>query len=190
MPDDATLLARIRDGDSAALGVLYEITFRDLWVFARRYVGDALAEEVVQDVFLTLWTRRDWSVHTTVRAYLFGAVRHRALNVVHRREIEARASEILVRDAVRDTSPIQSDDVAADSELRTLIAQTIATFPERQRAAIILRIDRNLSYSEIGGALGISATAAGNLVKKGEAKLRTALRPYLSPTPPPTDAEK
>lgn len=176
--DELALVRRIQLGDSAALGALYEAAFQDLWLFARRYVGDAFAEEIVQDVFLWLWTRRDWNIKTTVRAYLYGAVRHRTLNSKHRHAIEARATELLLRDSTLESS-LEEPDSLNTAELRAMIAKTVATFPERQRAAIILRIDRGLSYSEIGDALGISATAAGNLVKKGETKLQEALRPFL-----------
>jgi RNA polymerase sigma-70 factor (ECF subfamily) len=177
IPNDTALVERLRAGDESALGILYEANFHDLWVFARRYVGEALAEEVVQDVFLWAWTHRTWTIKTTFRAYLFGAIRHRALNVVHRDAIETRAAELIQRDATELYR--REDDVsgtAARAELRLAVARTVAALPERQRAAIILRIDRGLSYAEIGESLGISATAAGNLVKKGEEKLRTALR--------------
>jgi len=178
---DVELAEKIRDGDRDALTSLYEATFRDLWVFARRYVGPTRAEDVVQDVFLRMWTKRTWTIQTTVRAYLFGAVRHRALDVTHRTSIEVRAEETIRRDDAIEQDGIHPADTAVNAELRTMIHQTVAQFPERQRAAIILRIDRALSYSEIGDALGISATAAGNLVKKGEAKLREALRAYRPP---------
>lgn len=178
--DEAALVERLRAGDETALSILYEANFHDLWVFARRYVGEAFAEEVVQDVFLWVWTHQTWTIKTTFRAYLFGAIRHRALNLVHRDAIETRAAELLQRDATELYR--REDDIsgtAAHAELRRAVAQTVAALPERQRAAIILRIDRELSYAEIGESLGISATAAGNLVKKGEEKLRAALRTYM-----------
>jgi RNA polymerase sigma-70 factor (ECF subfamily) len=185
---DASLLARIRVGDQSALGALYEATFHDLWVFARRYVGAELAEEIVQDVFLRVWTRPDLTIQTTLRAYLFGAVRHHALNMVHRATIESHAQDIMTTDAAMAAADLAPDS-AARAELRSAIARTVVAFPERQRAAIILRIDRELSYAEIGDILGISATAAGNLVKKGEVKLRIALRAFRPETPSSLDAE-
>ena len=176
--DDLALVDRIRAGDSGALGVLYERTFRDLWVFARRYVDESRAEEIVQDVFLKFWARRDWVISTTPRAYLFGAVRHHALNVMHRDVIEARSAEVLRRDV-----ETHADDGGIDLELHTLLANTVAAFPERQRAAIVLRIERELSYREVGDALGISATAAGNLIKKAEDKLRRVLGDWAARRP-------
>jgi DNA-directed RNA polymerase specialized sigma24 family protein len=63
-----------------------------LLAFGTRYVGDAArAEELVQDVFFTLWERRaEWIVTGTVPAYLFSAVRSRALNVRRRDAVEQR----------------------------------------------------------------------------------------------------
>jgi RNA polymerase sigma-70 factor (ECF subfamily) len=139
-------------------------------------VDEDRAEEVVQDVFLRLWTRRDWTITTTVRAYLFGAVRHRALNLVHRNNLEARSAELMLRDAA--AYDLDDEEDSDDRELRRVLIQAITTFPERQRAAIVLRIERELSYREIGDVLGISATAAGNLVKKAEDKLQRVLQDW------------
>jgi RNA polymerase sigma-70 factor (ECF subfamily) len=172
--NDASTVARIRAGDEAAFDALYVQTFQELWSFARRYTDVTVAEEVVQDVFLRLWERRHlWDVRSTVRAYLFGAVRNRALHHVDRAAVEARAALAL---------PQPSDlSVPVDErgDILDAVTRAVAALPERQRAAMILRIQRSLTHAEIGDALGVSSAAAGALVRKAEAKLRVALAAYL-----------
>ncbi len=82
VPPDAELVARIRAGDEGGCEALYVAHHGPLWRFAYGYVRSAeIAEELVQEVFLALWRNRaDWEVSGSVRAWLYGAVRNRALN--------------------------------------------------------------------------------------------------------------
>jgi RNA polymerase sigma-70 factor (ECF subfamily) len=174
--DDASVVARIRAGDAAAFDALYVGTFRELWSFARRYVSETAAEDVVQDVFSRLWERHSvWEVRSTVRAYLFGAVRNRALHQTEHAAVERRASAAAVAEPV-DSAVMPSESTA---DVLVAVSHAVSALPERQRAAMIFRIQRSLSHAEIGDALGVSAAAAGALVRKAEAKLRVALRAYL-----------
>ena len=61
----------------------------ELRLFLARYVGSpAVAEDLVQDLFLAIWDRRDTvRVRGSVRTYLFAAARNRALNHLKRERI-------------------------------------------------------------------------------------------------------
>ena len=55
-PDDAALMAQVVAGDAAALEILYARYGRASYALARRLLGDeGLAQDVVQEVFLTVW---------------------------------------------------------------------------------------------------------------------------------------
>lgn len=79
---------RVRGEDAeearAAFDLLYETHFVPLWRLARQLTrSDATAKDVAQDVFVSLWTNRQkWHVDGSVRAYLYRAVRNRALNAI------------------------------------------------------------------------------------------------------------
>ena len=77
---------RIRSDNEAAFEALFRALAPGLCVLATRYVGShQVAEEIVQDLFLQLWTRRsELAVEHSLTAYLFTAVRNRALNQVRR----------------------------------------------------------------------------------------------------------
>src|SRR5215216_5650542 len=73
---------RIRAGDEPAFEALFRALAPGLCALVTRYVGArAVAEEIVQDLFLELWTRRsELSIDQSIAAYLFTAARNRALN--------------------------------------------------------------------------------------------------------------
>lgn len=73
--------------------ITYKALFRryypNLMFYATRLVGDEEAEDVVQDVFVELWKRRDSMViGDQIQAFLYRAVYTRALNLLKHRSIE------------------------------------------------------------------------------------------------------
>src|SRR5215207_2149794 len=73
---------RIRAGDEAAFEALFRALAPGLCTLVTRYVHSRdIAEEIVQDLFLDIWTRRaELAIDRSIAAYLFGAARNRALN--------------------------------------------------------------------------------------------------------------
>src|ERR1700691_4531022 len=80
--DEHDLVARIRAGDTHAYRAMFEAYYDPLCAFAGAYVDSPpTAEELVQDVFAWVWAERTrWTVRDSLKNYLFGAVRNRALN--------------------------------------------------------------------------------------------------------------
>ena len=79
----ADLVARVRGGEARAFEELFRREYAALCRFADRYVDDGPAsEDLVQDLFASIWSNRArLDVRGSLRAYLFTAVRNRALNV-------------------------------------------------------------------------------------------------------------
>lgn len=84
-----TVLARIRAGDQDAFASLYRTLYTILWRIAILVTRSApTAEEIVQDVFLTLWDRRETlDVDADIRVYLAAAVRNRAHDLSRHRTV-------------------------------------------------------------------------------------------------------
>jgi RNA polymerase sigma-70 factor (ECF subfamily) len=170
------VVARIRSGDPGALEELFRAQYAPLCEFAARYLrDDALAEELVQDLFADLWARRHlWQVRDSVRAYLFAAVRNRALNV---RKRQAMESDWEADEASADVRALHADPEPADAaldraELRTRLDQAIAALPERCRLVMHLRWREQMPYAEIASVMGISVKGVENQLARGLAAIR------------------
>jgi DNA-directed RNA polymerase specialized sigma24 family protein len=90
---DADVLRRIRDGDRSAVDDLYERFRRPAFALARRILGDdTLAEDVLQEVFLSVW--RDPGAFDrgrgSVASWLLAVVHHKAVDAVRREESQRR----------------------------------------------------------------------------------------------------
>jgi RNA polymerase sigma-70 factor (ECF subfamily) len=180
-PEEQLLVDRIRNGDLAAFEQLYRATYTPLWRFAYRMLHSAdAAQDVIHDVFFTLWTRRDrWSVQAGIRQYLYGAVRQRTLkdvrhqHVVDRTTLRASGDPTFVPGA---GMAIESPDISTERDaLVSALRTAIATLPDRQRLAMELYLEGDLTPVEIAAALGVSAVAARKLLAKGSAALREIL---------------
>lgn len=156
--------------DLDSLEQLFRLHYNELRQFAFRYIrSEAEAEEIVQDVFLALWTRRhSIALATTMRAYLYAAVRNKAL---HR----TRHAAVELRFAQSEAGDDAEADMSTDERIEDLDA-AIAALPERTRLAIEMRWLRQMSHAEVAEAMGISIKGVEKLLARGMKLLRGQMR--------------
>jgi RNA polymerase sigma-70 factor (ECF subfamily) len=176
---ESELLARLRQGDDDAYASLFREHYSWLVLSATRLLGDrALAEEVVQDVMLELWRRRETIVLTgPLRAYLHQSTRNRALNHLrHGRTV--RQSEPYVRPP---SGAPHADSRAISRELQeaTRVAMTELSEPQRE-VFELSRVD-GLTYPEIARVLAISVKTVEARMGRALRHLRERLAPWLPP---------
>lgn len=186
MPDPPTSenrdwTAALRAGDRSAFESLFHSHYAALCAFARRYVEDlSRAEELVQDVFLALWERRETlELRRSIRAYLFTAVRNAALDELKRRKTAAR----LGRDAADALRPPKqaADSQATFSELARAVDAAVQDLPPRAREVFTMSREGGLSYGEIAEILGITVKAVEANMTRALRSLREALSPFIDP---------
>jgi RNA polymerase sigma-70 factor (family 1) len=81
LPDDSQLIDRLGNNDVSAFEAIYGRYWKPLFDFAWAKTHDTdTAEEIVQDLFVTLWEKRNLLQIRSLRAYLFAAVRNRIID--------------------------------------------------------------------------------------------------------------
>lgn len=188
-PDDDALFARLRAGDEAAFDAVFRTWYTALVRFAERLIGDrALAEDVAQDVLLALWRRRESHVaEVSVQAWLFRAVRNRALNVIRHEGVVARSATRVATtfaDPGRNADADTDADVAlAEAELQVAIEAAVAALPPRCREVFLLSRRHGMRQVEIAARLGIGVKAVEANITRALRELRTQLAPWLTGDP-------
>src|SRR3954469_8614135 len=153
--DERELLDRLRRGDESAYDSIFRQWYAPLVAMTAALLRDrGPAEEVVQDVLLELWRRREsLTLEQSLRAYLFQASRNRALNYLRRLRVESRGEPVI---AAAMPTPEQADSEVREDELRVAIEKAIAGLPARCREVFELSRIQGRKYSEIAAELGIS----------------------------------
>ena len=174
-----TVISDIRLSNEAVFETVLRQYYAPLCRYARPILGDGdEAEEVVQTVFLTIWERRESLLITTsLKAYLYRAVRNRCLNRLNQQSVQAghrqQAATELYADVASPTQALLAD------ELSSRLQHAIARLPEQCRRAFELSRFEELSYKEIADRLGIAAKTVENQIGKALRILRTELSDYL-----------
>ncbi|MCU0633741.1 MAG: RNA polymerase sigma-70 factor [Gemmatimonadaceae bacterium] len=178
-PDEQQLFARVRDGDRDAFEQLFHLHYVPLCRFAASLVRDTgTAEDLVQDTMVALWMSRDrLPVADSPRAYLYRAVRNRALNAIrHDRVVQRFESHI---DPTEPVTAAAGDDEMAGRDAVDAAARAIELLPPRCREIFLLSREHNLSYADIARALDISVKTVETQMGRALKKLRDAVAPHL-----------
>lgn len=146
--------------------ITYKALFRryypNLMFYATRLVGDEEAEDVVQDVFVELWKRRDSMViGDQIQAFLYRAVYTRALNVLKHRSIEdgyCAAVEEINQKRAEFYQPDNNEVIRRieDRELRNEIYQAINELPDKCKEVFKLSYLHEMKNKEIADVMGVS----------------------------------
>jgi len=176
---DVELVRRIRAGDERALEEVFRTYYAGMCSFVRRFVlAPDVSEELVQDVFFKLWSKRESLTDIdALRTYLFRAARNTALNYLRRKKLENAWEE---REAARGEplSQASTDDDAATDEVSRAVQGAVNKLPPRCREIFLMSRDAGLTYAEIAVALGISVKTVETQMGRALKSLRLSLAKY------------
>ncbi|MBB3188663.1 RNA polymerase sigma-70 factor [Microbacter margulisiae] len=179
---EALLLAQLKAGNDKAYRYLFDHFYVSLCRVANMYVEDHFtAENLVGDLMLTLWEQREiLEIHTSLRAYLFTAIRRRCLNYLQEAHV---TREISLSDDVSFIALSESDSTPLgtliEKELEEKIACCVSELPDECRAVFLLSRQEQLSYDAIATKLSISPNTVHYHIKNALATLRRQLKEYL-----------
>jgi RNA polymerase sigma-70 factor (ECF subfamily) len=144
------------------------------------------AEDIAQQVFLRVWQHaKSYRPDAKFTTYLFTIARNLVFNETRRRsrkkEIPLETSDLSdTHHEPGDALHRQPDASCLEAELRDAVDKAIATLPETQRLAVILRRYEDLSYEEIAEVLDLSVSAVKSQLFRARSSLREALAGYLN----------
>ncbi len=171
----SSLLNSARRGDEGAFRKLVEATRDRLFWTVKRMVGrEALAEEILQDAYMALWSLPARSVPDNPEAWLRRACINKAVDHLRREETKARqAGEEALE---RLPAPGGVEETMGVAELEEALHRALGTLPGGERAAFVMRVIDGLEYSQVAAALDVSESTVRNQVMQARKKLEKALR--------------
>jgi RNA polymerase sigma-70 factor (ECF subfamily) len=158
---------------------IYLSYFYRLHRFAKEYVmSDADAENIVQDVFLLLWEKREvLNIQISLTAYLFSLVKNKCIDYLRHRVITNEFQQEL---SLKLASLEELDSAfVSDEEIEQFLADAINKLPKRCREIFIKSRIEGKKYREIAEELNISVNTVESQMAIALKKLRIELKDYL-----------
>jgi len=176
--EEVFLLKQLATGDHSSYKKLFYTFYKDLCRFGLKYVrNEEIAEEIVQDVFIYIWEKREViNITVSLKSYLYTAVRNKSINYLKLQLPKEQLNEDISKYEIAGTSNVESDITYA--ELTERIDRAINSLPKKCRAIFILSREDGQTYKEIAENLGISAKTVENQMVIALRKLRKQLSPY------------
>jgi RNA polymerase sigma factor (sigma-70 family) len=172
---DEALVALVARSDDGALAALYDRFGRVAYGLALRIVRDrALAEDVVQEAFLTVWRNAHRFVPERAKASSW------ILTFVHRRAVDLVRREERRRTEPLPETPLEAESPATEEEAwlrlrRERVQKALRSLPDQQREAIELAYFGGFTQSELAERLGEPLGTIKSRMFTGLARLRELL---------------
>jgi RNA polymerase sigma factor (sigma-70 family) len=174
--NDKALWQSLRNGDNKALETIYKLNVKELHRYGMRFsLDESQVSDCLHDVFVEIWQKRAELTPdiNNIRFYLIKSLRNRLL-----RRLENQKRTVLTDDVstynfdfepAHDTFLIRGEEAEHRfSELN----KAMTTLSVRQREALFLRFNQNLSYEEVANTMNVEQQSAYNLIFRAVEGLR------------------
>lgn len=160
---DARLLQELAHGNEKAMRQLFT-TYRDrLFVYVTRITkSEQVAEELVMDVFIKLWTGKERMTEIqNIDAFLFRIARNKSLDFL-RSAAGSRRFQELLWEQIQAASGEGADTPLLVKEYEAKVREAISSLSPQRRKVYTLRHDQQLSQAEIATRLNLSRHTVNN----------------------------
>jgi len=179
---DEQLMLAYQQGDTRAFETLLTRHEKGVYGFAFRMLGDSmLAEEVAQESFLrVIQSASRYRAKASFRNYLYRIARNLCVDQLRKRPREPRTPELDAgspgtAEGIPSGNPGPENNVGA-AQLRSAIRRALATLPDDQREAFLLKEVRGMKLQDVAAITGANL----NTVKSRLRYALTRLREHLS----------
>ncbi|MDR6783335.1 RNA polymerase sigma-70 factor (family 1) [Pedobacter africanus] len=177
---DQELICLLKDGNQRAFKMLYDRYWEKLIHYAAHKTGDLMeGENAVQEVFVSLWNRREQlDITTDLSRYLTVSVKYRVIKILNKQRTQR----------IHEQTSLESCDLLDDStqqyldleELRNWLEENICKLPEQSALIFRMSKEQGLSHKEISEKTGLSEKAVNSHLVRSKKTLLTNLRSFLN----------
>lgn len=158
--------------DEPTFSIFYEEYVRIFYQFGMRFIDDSeVVRDIVQEVFIAMWNQVEtFKEEAHVKAFLYTAIRNKAISYLRHREVEGRRCEELLQ--LQDQVVFRN--IVIEEELYDYLCRKIDELPLMQREVLWMSVD-GFSGEEIAERLNISIHTVHNHKQLAKAKLKAYL---------------
>ncbi len=179
---DEWLMGQVVGGKRDCLEILVRRHATPLLTYLTRMCGDRhRAEELVQEVFLAVWTKRKtYKLNKPFKAWLYTIATNRCRSAFRGKKGKPMAS---LEDTAGSNTEAEDHgpmDLAVNAENASIVTAAVARLPEQQRMVVTLRVWGDMSYAEIAASAGRTEATVRSHMHRALESLRKSLTPVLT----------
>jgi RNA polymerase sigma-70 factor (family 1) len=172
---DEALLKLLRHDGLEAFEEIYRRYWKKLYSMSyKRVQSREIAEELVQDIFTSLWIGKDKASIENLSAYLFSAIKYRVINHLAKELSRKSYAEQQLAVAKEDNS---TEETVLLDDLEGALQEAIGKLPAKRQ--MIFNRQENLSIKQVASQLGISEKTVENQYGKAMKMLKLNLKHFI-----------
>ncbi len=177
-PDEKQLLLLLKEGDYEAFNSIYQrYSLRILGRIVRLVKSEQIAEEVLQELFLKIWEKREHiNPELSFRSFLFSVAQNIVYDHFRKVALDERHRSEFVQGYTEDYAHIEEELVFKQTEEQLMKA--IAKLPPQCQKVFVLFKLEGKSYKEICSQMNISRSTVNNHITKANNLLKQELPFY------------
>ena len=180
--DLSNLLPLLNNGDQRAFEVIYD-RFADRlyrYVYSRIRVKET-SEEIIQEIFVSLWVRRgSLEITTSLDSYLFGTAKHKILSHIRSEGVRKKYAAELALFAAERIDNNSSEELLELKDLEQTIEDRISELPEKCQTAFRMSRMEHEPIQHIAERMNISNRTVENYISQALKHLRISLGEFLA----------
>ena len=174
MPDEE-LQKLIFEGNDAAFSIIFNRYWKRLYLYAFKiYKDEAVCEDMIQEIFISLWKNASSTVILNLEAYLLRAVKYKIANQIRNLKFDRQNTEIL--ESIPDPNLTLNDLEYVDFE-KNINDQINKLTPKCREVFLLSRID-HFSNAEIAAKLNLSIHTVEKHISNALKQLRVNSSSY------------
>ncbi len=176
-PKEKILLEALRKGNSQAFEAIFYRYYSKVYHFTLKLLKNKEeAEEIVQEVFITIWEKRKKiEPDGSFSGFLFTVTRNKIYNRIKQNLPYQEFNDYLDTNGSYDHSPCRNFEF---EELNEVIRAVINSLPPKRKKIFLLSRIRGLTYKEIADKLGVSVNTVDTQIRKSLDEIRKSLKKY------------
>lgn len=174
---DQDLLLRLAHGSHEAFSIIYKKYWQKVFLFAYDRLKDTKqSQDIVQDIFVSLWDRKEKLEIDNLNAWLYASVRYSILKLIDAESVKNHLFASLKHLTPESASP---DSRLVSAELFKAYRALIEKMPTQRRRILQMRHEENMKTRQIANSLNISQKTVQNQLLSAYQEIRLLLARVL-----------
>ena len=176
--EEDVILKKIQEGDRETYRLLFKDYYKVLCLYATSLTrNESNAEDIVQNVFLNLWAKREkLQIQSSLKSYLFKSTHNIFINDYRRKRLERHILDEIHLEVLQKSIEEEEDNLKKRLDW---INMQIESLPPKSREIFVMNKRRGLSYKEIAEMLGISENTVESHIGRALKRIRNSVSKYF-----------